>query len=512
LLFKATYLLTYLLIFNISGLYAQNEDANNWDIGAHVGPPVLKFNGNSSNYYPSWGKHVQGAAVDYQWSSTSGWNGSVSLISNWNLGDFNLKHAEPKDGTLQGGVPIVMQGSAKKEDFDVGISTLDMVLLRGHILGNIDIGSHKEMGGDVNLDGFLRASDLIELRKVVLLIHSGINQSNYYWRFIPSWRLFNPSFYYDFMVNPFTTGTPLFPPQEYPAYFETPLNTQVGPYDPDSKPCKISFSAVKPGDSNNSHTDINTAADFWDVTPTCSLDPLNNDDPNEDGYSEDPFYGFHVLYPIFPTENETFTVNSSTNCFDIQIKNNQTMDELIGFQAGITLPSGLTVQSVSFNGNALDSDSYNFSTSDNSLLFAWIDTSGVELDIPANSTVANVEVCVSSSVAGTISDHGSYLNEFVFDENSSTNTLDFTYTVVPINSPVGIDLGQTAQHVFLDLEEGGSYEIRVYSLSGQLFYQSMIQLTKGKNKLSSNLLPDNSSFINIRNDKVNRTFQIQNFK
>ncbi len=454
---------------------------------------------------------MKGATVDYEWDNGIGWDGSVSLTSDWNPGDFNLKHAEPKDGTLQGGVAIGMKGTAVKEDFDVGISTLDMVLLRGHMLGNIDIGSHKRMGGDVNIDGFLKASDLIELRKVVLLIYTGINQSNYYWRFIPTWRLFSNPFFDEFDDDPFSVNTG-FGPQKYPDYFEAPLKTIVGPYDPDSKPCKISFSAVKPGDSNNSHPDINTAADFWDVTPTCNLDPLNNDDPNEDGYSEDPFYGFQVLHPTFPTENETFTVNSSTNCFDIQIKNNQTMYELIGFQAGITLPSGLTVQSVSFNGNALDSDSYNFSASDNSLLFAWIDTSGVELDIPANSTFANVEVCASSSVVGTISDHPPYLNEFVFDDNSSTNTLDFTYAVAPINSPVPIDLGQTAQHVFLDLEEGGNYEISIYTLSGQLFYQSIMQFTEGKNKLSRNLFPKNSSFINIKNHKVNRTFQVQKIK
>jgi hypothetical protein len=72
----------------------------------------------------------------------------------------------------------------KNDDIDNGVNTLDLIRIQRHILGISKLDSpFKIIAADVNRDGRLTVTDLIELRKVVLGVYSTL-PNNTSWRFI----------------------------------------------------------------------------------------------------------------------------------------------------------------------------------------------------------------------------------------------------------------------------------------------------------------------------------------
>ena len=79
----------------------------------------------------------------------------------------------------------------KNDDYLNGISTLDLILIQRHILG-LDIfdDSRKYIAADINNDAKVSASDLVELRRLILGITEKFN-NNGSWRFCTEIPLFN---------------------------------------------------------------------------------------------------------------------------------------------------------------------------------------------------------------------------------------------------------------------------------------------------------------------------------
>lgn len=72
----------------------------------------------------------------------------------------------------------------KDGDYMNGVSTLDLVLIQRHILGLATLNdAHKVIGADVNNDGSIRTSDLVELRKLILGVTDKFS-NNTSWRFV----------------------------------------------------------------------------------------------------------------------------------------------------------------------------------------------------------------------------------------------------------------------------------------------------------------------------------------
>jgi len=109
-----------------------------------------------------------------------------------------------------------------------GISTLDLVLIQRHILGLQKIASpYKLLAADINNSRSITASDLVNLRKLILGITNDF-ENNTSWRFVPSEYTFqDPTFPFDFpsKIN-------------LDSIFEDKSN--------------VNFTAVKVGDVNNS--------------------------------------------------------------------------------------------------------------------------------------------------------------------------------------------------------------------------------------------------------------------
>lgn len=75
----------------------------------------------------------------------------------------------------------------KNDDHLNGVSTLDLVMIQRHILGIQSLSnSYKYIAADVNKDNRVTASDLVELRKLILGIYSQFPQNH-------SWRFFDKS-------------------------------------------------------------------------------------------------------------------------------------------------------------------------------------------------------------------------------------------------------------------------------------------------------------------------------
>ena len=119
---------------------------------------------------------------------------------------------------------------AKKEgSYLDGVSTLDLILIQRHILGINDLDSpYKVIASDVNNDERVTASDLVELRKLILGIDAEF-KNNTNWKFVDAATEFNNP------MKPF------------------PHDTNLLMEGLDHDEMSANFIAVKVGDVNNSH-------------------------------------------------------------------------------------------------------------------------------------------------------------------------------------------------------------------------------------------------------------------
>lgn len=118
----------------------------------------------------------------------------------------------------------------KNDDYNNGVSTLDLVLAQRHILGIETLNNpYKVIAADVNHDDKVNTSDLVELRKLILGLYNELPNSGS-WRFIDSKQTF---------VNP---------------NFPWPVNEKLYIGNMASDMTNMNFTSVKVGDVNYSAT------------------------------------------------------------------------------------------------------------------------------------------------------------------------------------------------------------------------------------------------------------------
>ena len=99
------------------------------------------------------------------------------------------------DGQYAFYAPVLAEDYALRAERDDnylnGVSTLDLVLMQKHILGVSMLDNpYKIIAGDINSDGQLSASDLVELRRLILGLSDGL-PNNDSWRFIDATQTFD---------------------------------------------------------------------------------------------------------------------------------------------------------------------------------------------------------------------------------------------------------------------------------------------------------------------------------
>jgi hypothetical protein len=113
----------------------------------------------------------------------------------------------------------------RNDDHINGVSTLDLVLMQKHILGLELLDSpYKVIAADANNNGTVAATDLLDLRKLILGVIEEL-PNNLSWRFVHMGEEFAD------MLNPF------------------PFTEEISPYDPSEI---MDFVGVKIGDVNGS--------------------------------------------------------------------------------------------------------------------------------------------------------------------------------------------------------------------------------------------------------------------
>jgi hypothetical protein len=126
-------------------------------------------------------RNVSGAMVELQ--------GTESALTTTNDEGFYTFGEMPQGGTYT----IV---PTKDDDPMNGVSTLDLVMIQRHILNIEEFDSpYKNIAADVNKDGKITASDLVELRKLILGVIDAYPDNQ-------SWRFIDATFTFDSNDNP----------------------------------------------------------------------------------------------------------------------------------------------------------------------------------------------------------------------------------------------------------------------------------------------------------------------
>jgi hypothetical protein len=116
------------------------------------------------------------------------------MVQNVEVGLLNMLSNEARASMTNAGGYFEFMGMPQNDSYKItpqkdndylnGVSTLDLVLIQRHILGIQKLGtSYKHLAADVNKDNKITASDLLELRKLILGIYTKF-PTNTSWRFM----------------------------------------------------------------------------------------------------------------------------------------------------------------------------------------------------------------------------------------------------------------------------------------------------------------------------------------
>jgi Cohesin domain/Dockerin type I domain len=127
-------------------------------------------------------------------------------VSMEGFGGFTTLSATAGNGTYGTSDLIAGDNYTVKPTLDInhlnGVSTYDLVLISKHILQTQPLDSpYKLIAADINRSGTITTFDLVELRKVILLITQGFTNNT-------SWRFVEAGFSFPQPNNPFATAFP----------------------------------------------------------------------------------------------------------------------------------------------------------------------------------------------------------------------------------------------------------------------------------------------------------------
>ena len=168
-----------------------------------------------------------------------GLQGSIFTIAKQEIADVKVMASDQiketlvttsKTGSYQlttSGNRSIMIQPEKDDDHPNGISTIDLIRVQRHILGQQDIDDpYQKIAADANKDGQINPIDLIQLRKVLIGKIDRLPDNT-------SWRFIDAGFQFNSAIDPLT--------QVYPEHIE---------YEPGSDKKSNDFIGVKIGDLN----------------------------------------------------------------------------------------------------------------------------------------------------------------------------------------------------------------------------------------------------------------------
>lgn len=324
----------------------------------------------------------------------------------------------------------------KNDDITNGVSTLDLVFIQQYILGMRDIDSpFKLIAADVNGNKKISASDLIDLRKIILGIYEEF-PNNTSWRFIPS--------EYEFDNNENTWDFP-----EEVKIDELLISEE-----------DIDFVAIKTGDINGTAT----ANSRGNSTRSVHQMTLETSTTKSAGISHLKFYV-------------------------------QEVEDLIGIQ--FTLDFGQDVNIRSISGGSLDLQDFNVNKQrikEGLITLSWNDVTAVNLDdrplfdISFNGTVDQSLIQLTSEVTPALAYDGSGI-EYQLSMNHISDEVINEDFVLHQNQPNPFN---EETNIMVTLPEAMSMDLTFYDISGRIIFSRNVDLTKG-----TNVIPVKQSDLNL---------------
>ncbi len=322
--------------------------------------------------------------------------------------------------------------ASKTDDYLNGVSTLDIVLIQRHILGLSKFeDAYSRIAGDVTNDEKVSASDLVQLRKLILGLIDVLPNND-------SWRFLDPSTVMD---------------QEHP----WPLDETINIVDLHENMQDQNLMAIKIGDVNNSvEISANKSGELSRNSKTTTLDYEDKWLEAGEEYTVElrisdntNIYGFQASFNTYDAE----IVNVTSDVFEIT-NNNIVIGE--GVSVSVTNPEG------SVNGSNVINILIKANTSgyvSEKLMINDKDALTDEVYLGESLTTYNVELNALRSI--------DKVENFIVYQNEPN----------PFNDKTNIKFF---------LPESGMVSLEIYDITGKIIYNVSSEFSKGENSIVIN--------------------------
>jgi hypothetical protein len=310
-----------------------------------------------------------------------------------------------------------------------GISTLDLIMIQRHILKLKNLDSpYKMIAGDINKDNKLTATDIVELRKLILGIYDKFPSNT-------SWRMIDDKYKFTDPTNPLAE-----PFNE--KYFIPSLNSSM----------LIDWVGVKIGDVNGSY--VTNAQDNHLSSRAAGLGLLIEDKPLVDGLN-------------------TIVVKSNT------------ATPVSGFQLSFKLQNASDI-SIKAGGIALTRDNYHVSP-DGTVTISWAHNNIVALS-KGQSLFEITYYSETGKYTSEILSMTSQLPAEYYDLNLSASPISLSYFT---NGTPSFELMGNAPNPWLTstdikfaLPQAGEVSFTVRDITGRIVLQKTSTFAKGLNNFT----------------------------
>ncbi len=328
---------------------------------------------------------------------------------------------------------------ASKDGDDInGLSTLDIVYIQKHLLGIKNLNNpYKLIAADVNNSGTISASDILELRKIILGQKNGFS-NNTSWKFVPK------NYQFENINNPFD--------------FDPVL--KVGTLTKDEN---IGFTGIKIGDINNSA-----------ITSDDQLENRNQDKITL--IAEDVKFtkGQEIEVSVYETNSEDIIGTQFT------LKYNNSNLEFKNISGGLLSINKSNINS-KFSNRGLITVSWNVSefinTNSNLPLFKLVfvakSNGSAKANIDVSSEITNAEIYTNDN-------NGIKENKLKLEFRNSVETNGFS---VQQNVPNPFSATTT---IGFEIPESQSVTISIYDITGKVVYRKTQEFDEGYNEIEIN--------------------------
>lgn len=311
--------------------------------------------------------------------------GRVATLSDQNLENASVSlmgsELQSEMTNIEGvyAFPAMPQGGAysvaphKNDDYTNGVSTLDLVMIQRQILGLQDLDSpYKHIAADINNDESLTATDLLQLRKLILGTITELPDNE-------SWRFIDADFEFADATQPLDEPLP-------ETYDISTLSSDM----------VVDFVAVKVGDVNDNAI-ANLKSDVASTRTNRSIE--------------------------FAVANQAFTA-ANTVTVPVMISDDITTT---GLQFTIEVADNMRFAGIASDMINIQDHNVGFSAMEQGVVtISWNNANGVELLAGDKIMDITFEAIAGGSLASDLEITSTMLAAEMYDENLETSAIEFT--------------------------------------------------------------------------------------